>query len=136
VIYEDVTFTYQELNNYANALAHILKDEYKIQPEEYISILMEKSEWIPASIIGILKAGGAYVPIDPTYPIDRMKYILKDTGCRILLSDRKHISETLPNLPDVKAIDVEGCRSQVAGLRSKQRTACLCYLYFRFNRYA
>ena len=40
-------------------------------------------------ILGVLKSGGAYVPIDPSFPKERINYIIKDSGLRILLSDNK-----------------------------------------------
>ena len=43
-------------------------------------------------ILAILKAGGAYLPIEPEYPDDRVKFILKDTGMKIILTDDSNIN--------------------------------------------
>lgn len=77
--------TYQALNNSANQLAHYLQD-MGIQKGEMVAISVERSLEMLIGILGILKAGGVYVPIDPSYPDERIQYILQDTDARILLT--------------------------------------------------
>jgi microcystin synthetase protein McyA len=49
--------------------------------------MMERSLEMVIGLLGILKAGGAYLPIDPEYPRDRIDYMLKDSGAKILLTN-------------------------------------------------
>ncbi|KPA18699.1 thioester reductase [Candidatus Magnetomorum sp. HK-1] len=91
VIYENVQLTYKDLNEQANQIAHYLKDIHDIQPENRVGLLLERSEWIVIGILGILKAGGAYVPIDLFYPPDRIKHILKNSKCKLLLTEKQHL---------------------------------------------
>ncbi len=105
VAYQDVILSYRELNTRANLVAYLLKDNYEIKLEECVGVLMDKSEWMIVAILGILKAGGAYVPIDPSYPSDRIQYIIQDAGCRVILSDAKH-TDSLSRYAEIKAIDL------------------------------
>ncbi|CAA7197537.1 Tyrocidine synthase 3 [Chryseobacterium potabilaquae] len=85
LVYEDVSLTYQELNERSNQLAHYLLDTYKIVPDELIPLCLNRSEDMLIGILGVLKAGGAYVPMDPGYPMERIDHILKDTHARVIL---------------------------------------------------
>ncbi|PWV46106.1 non-ribosomal peptide synthetase [Chitinophaga sp. S165] len=89
VVYKDDTLTYGELDERSNRLGHYLQQQYGIKPEEKIGILLDRSYWWAVAVLGILKAGGAYVPIDPDYPEERVKYIMEDSGCRLLLDEEE-----------------------------------------------
>ena len=84
VVYEDNQLTYRKLNQKANQLARVLREK-GVGPDSIVGIMVERSLEMIVGILGILKAGGAYLPIDPTYPPDRVKYILEDSGTRVLL---------------------------------------------------
>ncbi len=77
LVYGDTRITYLELNRKANQVARKLR-EIGVHAEDYVAILTERSPEMLTGILGILKAGGAYVPIDPSYPEERIKYILSD----------------------------------------------------------
>lgn len=87
IIYDNIGFTYFELNLKANQLANYLLLTYKIKPDNLIAICVDKSEYSIVTILAILKAGAAYVPIDPNYPFDRIEYIIHDTQAKIILTD-------------------------------------------------
>jgi len=86
LIFEEKNFTYDELNKKKNHLAEELKKN-AIAPDKVVGILLEKSIDLVVAVLGILKAGGAYLPLDIEYPEERKKYILKDSGTDILLTD-------------------------------------------------
>lgn len=75
VISEYRGYTYNELNQFANKIAHLLLNHYLIKPDTLILIMLAPSPLMIATIIGVLKAGGAYLPIDPEYPIDYLNII-------------------------------------------------------------
>ncbi len=79
------SLTYGQLNEKANRLAHYLHHE-GVKQETLVGICLERSMEMIIAILGVLKAGGAYVPIDPLYPIDRIDYMIKDSGISILLT--------------------------------------------------
>ncbi len=77
--------TYGELNKRANQLARILRKN-GVKNDTIVAISLPRSFEMIVSMIAILKAGGAFLPIDPTYPEDRIKYMLEDSGADILIS--------------------------------------------------
>jgi len=87
IVYEDKRLTYRELNERANRLANYLRKNYKIEPDDLIALCLDRSEDMLIAILAVLKAGGAYVPMDPSYPDERIGYILKDTGVSVLISN-------------------------------------------------
>lgn len=94
VVFEDQQITYQELNERANQLAHHLQS-MGVGPDVLVAICMERSLDLIAGILAILKSGGAWVPLDPTYPSDRLAFMLEDTQAPVLLTQE----EVLDRLP-------------------------------------
>ncbi|CAG2169301.1 unnamed protein product, partial [Oppiella nova] len=92
VIYEETKLTYRELNERANQLANYLKQIHDIKLDTLVVLCLGRSEYMLITILAVLKAGGAYVPIDPSYPNDRVKYILADTGTKLILTNEVHKS--------------------------------------------
>ncbi|WDZ59801.1 non-ribosomal peptide synthetase [Paenibacillus polymyxa] len=81
------SLTYRELNETANRLAHTLRDA-GVKSDEPVGILTERSLDMITGTLAILKAGGAYVPVDPQYPEDRIRYMLEDSGAKLLLAQQ------------------------------------------------
>ena len=79
---------YRLLNEKANQLAHFLK-ELRIGPDVPVAICMSRSQDLVIAVIGVLKAGGAYVPIDPSYPKERIGFMLKDSAVPVLITDQE-----------------------------------------------
>jgi amino acid adenylation domain-containing protein/FkbM family methyltransferase len=88
LIFEDRELSYGELNERANQLAHYLK-ELQVGPEVIVGLCLERGIDLIVGILGVLKAGGAYLPIDPTYPQDRIAWMLADSGAALLLTQEK-----------------------------------------------
>jgi non-ribosomal peptide synthetase-like protein len=77
--------SYAELEQQANRLARYLRLQ-GIQGGSLVAVLLPRSVDMYAAILSILKIGAAYVPLDPEYPIDRISYILKDSGAGALVT--------------------------------------------------
>jgi amino acid adenylation domain-containing protein len=88
IVYEEQSLTYGELNSRANQLAHQLR-KLGVGPEEVVAVLMERSLEMVISLLAILKAGGAYLPLDPTYPAERLAFIVENADARVVLSQRR-----------------------------------------------
>ncbi|CAN5633061.1 mycobactin non-ribosomal peptide synthetase MbtE [soil metagenome] len=84
VVYEGRHFTFREINSEANRLAHWLIDQ-GIGAEDRVAVLLDKSPELVIMALGIAKAGGVYLPIDPTYPEDRLTFILGDCDAKLVL---------------------------------------------------
>jgi amino acid adenylation domain-containing protein/non-ribosomal peptide synthase protein (TIGR01720 family) len=91
LLFEDTALTYRELNERANQLARYLQ-RTGVGPEVLVGILMNRSVEMIVALLGILKAGGAYVPLDPGYPVERLEFMVQDSGIRLLLT-RERLSE-------------------------------------------
>ncbi|MBV9288254.1 MAG: amino acid adenylation domain-containing protein [Hyphomicrobiales bacterium] len=85
VAHDGRTLTYSRLNQRANQLAHHLR-ALGVGPEALVAICVERGLEMVVGLLAILKAGGAYVPMDPSYPQDRLAYMLKDSEPAALLT--------------------------------------------------
>ena len=90
VVYEDRQITYGELNRRSNQLAHYLIRKYGVSGDRMVVLCLDRSEEMIIGILGVLKAGGGYVPIDPSYPEERIKYILEDTKANVIISNERY----------------------------------------------
>jgi len=91
------TLSYAELDSRANQLAWMLR-ERGVGPQVRVGLALERSLEMVIGLLAILKAGGAYVPLDPEYPLDRLHYMIEDSGIGLLLSDAA-MFEALGELP-------------------------------------
>ncbi|AQA24418.1 D-alanine--poly(phosphoribitol) ligase, subunit 1 [Rhodococcus sp. MTM3W5.2] len=79
VRFEDVSLTYGELDEKANRLARVLI-EAGVGPESLVAVALPRSADLVVALVAVLKAGGGYLPVDPTYPADRIEYMLSDAA--------------------------------------------------------
>lgn len=86
VVYEGRHYSYREINESANRLAHWLIGQ-GIGTEDRVAVLLEKSPELVITAVGIVKAGAVYLPVDPTYPEDRLTYILGDSDPKVVLRE-------------------------------------------------
>jgi amino acid adenylation domain-containing protein/non-ribosomal peptide synthase protein (TIGR01720 family) len=94
VVFGNEQLTYGELNCHANQVAHYLRT-LGVGPEVHIGICMERSAKMIVGLLAILKAGGVYVPLDPTYPKQRLAFMLKDSQAPVLITQQR-LLEDLP----------------------------------------
>jgi amino acid adenylation domain-containing protein len=89
VVCDGKKLSYSELNKLANQLADYLKKNHRIASDALIAIKLERNEWMLVAILGVLKSGAAYLPIDTEAPQDRVEYMLRDSGCILLLDSEE-----------------------------------------------
>jgi amino acid adenylation domain-containing protein len=106
VSFEQHSLTYAELDSRANQLAHYLV-EIGEGPESLVGIRVERSIEMLVAVLGIVKAGAAYVPLEPSFPKDRVAFVMEQTGLKTVLTQQPLAS----GLPDSNAkilyLDVE-----------------------------
>lgn len=134
VVYEESRLTYHELNSRANALSYYLTTKVPIKPNQLVALVMDKSEHMITSILSVWKTGGAYVPIDPSYPDDRISYILEDTAAVAIIGDEKYLDrlrglgkESVPLVPSNLALKLPRSLVHPQSLSTPQDLAYVMY---------
>ncbi len=94
VVSEGGQLTYWELDQRANQLAHQLCN-LGVMPDSIVGVFMDRSIELVIALLGVLKAAGAYLPLDPSYPGERLRFMLEDTDVQVLLT-QPHLKEELP----------------------------------------
>jgi amino acid adenylation domain-containing protein len=98
--------TYAELNRRANQLAHYLRS-FGIGPEVLVGVCMERSLEMLVGILGVLKAGGAYLPLDPSYPPERLRFMVQDGGVPLLLTQERLRDRLTDDGPPLICLDTD-----------------------------
>ena len=88
VVFKDKKYTYKELDEISDRLGKYIASQ-GIGKEDVVSILIPRCEYMAIAPMGVIKAGAAYQPLDPTYPKDRLMYMLGDSAARLLIADRE-----------------------------------------------
>ena len=86
VVFKDKKYTYKEVDKITTRIANELI-KHGAGKEKVVSILIHKSEYIVLASLGVIKANSAYQPLDPTYPEDRLNFMVKDSSAIILIRD-------------------------------------------------
>ena len=123
LIFEDTKITYSQLNEKINRLANLLVQEYKIQRNQVVSILIKRSENTVISMLAALKAGATYLLIDGSLPFDRILYMLENSKSTLLITtsnmknidfpyklmlDKIDLNYYSPNPPNVTSSNEDG----------------------------
>ena len=83
--------TYTDLNERANRIAHAILDTCG-ECNQPVAILMEHGASVLVAILAALKAGKIYVPLDPSYPVERLQYMLLDAQAELIVAHRGTLS--------------------------------------------
>ncbi len=87
-----IQLTYRELNGKANQLARLLQQR-GVQANTIVAMVIERSLEMIIGILAILKSGGAYLPIDPEYPVERIRFSLRDSESSVILTTEQLAKE-------------------------------------------
>ncbi len=92
LVFVDEQLTYRELNSRSNKIAHHLLS-LGVGSDDLVGICTERSCEMVVGLLGILKAGAAYLPLDPTYPQQRLSWMLADPAVKVLLSEQHLVTD-------------------------------------------
>ena len=126
LVFEDEKFTYKQLDEMTNSLAHYLREK-GVKRNDIVPIIAKRSWHVIVAMIGVMKAGGAYMPVDPTYPLDRITYMLNETNSTVALTygyigENKNIE-----FIDLNKIDYGIMNSKITNVN---QTKDYCYVLF------
>jgi amino acid adenylation domain-containing protein/non-ribosomal peptide synthase protein (TIGR01720 family) len=91
----NASLSFGELERRANQLAWRLRAQ-GVGPDVLVGVCARRSFELVIGLLAILKAGGAYVPFDPAYPDERLRYLIADSGVRLVLSESLFASRLAP----------------------------------------
>lgn len=99
-------YTYSELDLLSNKIAAYLEKRNKEQDSAPIAVLMDRSANLVVTLLGILKSGSAYIPLDPSFPKDRLEYIIEHSGVQQIIATQnlKHNLNLKERIIDIEVI--------------------------------
>lgn len=109
------SYTFSSLNETANRLARTLVAA-RGTASEPVALLFDHGGEALAAIIAVLKAGKCYVVLDPTYPRDRLRYVLEDSGARIMVAGANHVGQARQLCADaIELVDFDAVDRNLPG---------------------
>src|SRR6266566_4678560 len=102
-----LSLTYRELEQRASELAQVLKS-LGVGPDVLVAIYLNRSPAMVVSALAVLKAGGAYLPLDPSYPPERLAFIVKDAQPVVLLTGECMLNVLSAGTAHFVIVDPEG----------------------------
>ena len=118
VVYLDKRFTYAQVDEISNRIAAYIASK-GLGAEDVVSVLIPRCEWMPIASLGVLKAGCGYQPLDPSYPKERLNFMMQDAAAKLLIADEELcpivdeyqgpvlLTKDIAGLPDQAAPEVE-----------------------------
>ena len=112
------TYSYRELDVLSNKIAQYINSSLNLSKHKPIAVLLKRSSNLLAILLGILKSGHSFIPLDPTFPIERLEYILNHSQCEHLITEKKLAKtfkakkipttsvKTLLNLEEIESYEV------------------------------
>ena len=88
VVFKDRQYTYKEVDEISDRIAGFIASK-GLKAEDVVSVLIPRCEWMAIASLGILKAGCAYQPLDPSYPKERLNFMMQDAEAKLLIADEE-----------------------------------------------
>ena len=86
VVYQDRRYTYAQVDDLSDRIAGYIATK-GLGNEDVVSVLIPRCEWMAIASLGVLKAGCAYQPLDPSYPKERLNFMMQDANAKLLIAD-------------------------------------------------
>lgn len=104
LVFDEQELTYAALDARAEALAAILR-RHGARPGMRVAIFVERSLEMMIGLLGIHKTGAAYVPLDPTYPKERLAFMLQDSEAPVVLTQLSLLAKMPPHAAAMICVD-------------------------------
>ena len=88
VVFKDKRFTYAEVDEISERIAGYIASK-GLGLEDIVAVLIPRCEWMAIASLGIIKAGCTFQPLDPSYPKERLNFMMQDTGTKLLIADEE-----------------------------------------------
>ena len=88
VVYMDKQFTYAQVDEISDRIAAYIVGK-GLGAEDVVSVIIPRCEWMPIASLGALKAGCGYQPLDPSYPKERLNFMMQDASAKLLIADEE-----------------------------------------------
>ncbi|MBQ4201047.1 MAG: AMP-binding protein, partial [Bacteroidales bacterium] len=110
IVYKDKSLTYKHVDQLSDKLAAYISGH--VAPGSVVSIILDRNEYMMVAPLGVMKAGCAYQPLDPSYPEERLDFMVQDSAAALLIADPgldkllgsyngpKLCTSDIPSLPD------------------------------------
>lgn len=116
--------TYREFNALANQLARELQ-RLNIGNDALVGVYLDRSEYLPVTLVAIQKVGAAYVPLDPDFPSQRLQLMVDEAQLACVITNER-LKETAPkcnahivtledNLKSMRANESTNLAHRIAG---------------------
>ena len=132
-VFRDRSITYRELNRRANQIARRLQS-LGVGPGHFVGIFLRRSIDLVVALLGTLKAGAAYVPMDPSYPRERLGWMLEDTKASVVLTQGDLVSAMPSRTTEVVCVDTawvsDPCAERSTNVVSGARPEDIAYVIF------
>ncbi len=86
VVFKDHRYTYAQVDDISDRIAGYIASK-GLGMGDAVSVIIPRCEWMAIASLGVLKAGCAYQPLDPSYPKERLNFMVKDAAARLLIAD-------------------------------------------------
>lgn len=86
VVFKDHRYTYAQVDDISDRIAAYIASK-GLGIGDSVSVIIPRCEWMAIASLGVLKAGCAYQPLDPSYPKERLNFMVKDAAARLLIAD-------------------------------------------------
>ena len=118
VVYQDKQYTYAQVAEISDRIAAYIASK-GLGAEDVVSVLIPRCEWMAIASLGVLKAGCGYQPLDPSYPKERLNFMMQDASANLLIADEELrtivdeyqgdvlLTRDIANLPPQDAPDVD-----------------------------
>ncbi|MFF2554469.1 non-ribosomal peptide synthase/polyketide synthase [Nocardia sp. NPDC058058] len=126
LVFEDVKYTYGQVNSAANRLARVLLDK-GVRVDDVVAVVIGRSPELIIALVATLKAGAAYLPVDPTYPGERIALILADAAPALLITTDTGASALPPTETGIVIVGADAIESgDPVDIADAERSGSLC----------